>query len=317
MKALLIGAGAVGLGMAAALIDAGIQTDLVARGETLEAIRQNGITRKGIFKEVTIPAGSVTAFEAADESGEQYDYILVCSKTTGNAEIAQNLKNAGKLKSDGCIVLFQNGFYNERAYFGCAEKNRIFSASFAIGFKRPEPSQSEVTVFSSPVNIGSLFGGNLEKVKPLAKALEAGGIPSVINDRIEKVLWAKMLYNCTLNPLSAVLGVNYGGLVQCDETIQIMNKIIEEIFAVIKAAGYTTFWQDAEEYKTAFYEKILPPTYSHRSSTLQDMERKIKTEIDSLTGVVVALGKENGVLTPYNEMLYRLVKTKESLYYYK
>lgn len=123
-----------------------------------------------------------------------------------------------------------------------------------------------------------------------------------------------MLYNCTLNPLSALLGTSYGGLAQSPDAVFIMNKIIEEIFAVIKAAGYSANWSDADAYKKVFFGKILPPTYKHRSSTLQDIEHRVKTEIDSLTGVIVRLGAEHGIAVPYNAMIYRLVKIKESLY---
>lgn len=316
MKALLIGCGAVGLGLAAALYDGGAQTDLLARGRTLESLRKNGVKREGIFKEVRIPPEKVNAYGALSEIPVLgYDYILVCSKTTGNAEIAAQLASRRNelLAPEGCLVICQNGFGNEEAFFGCAERGRIYSASFAIGFARPEPYCSRVTVFSSPVNIGSLYGGALGRLAPLTESLESGGIPCRVNDRIEQTLWAKMLYNCTLNPLSAILRCDYGGLMRAPETVAVMDAVIGEIFDVMRACGYTTFWPDAAAYRKEFYEKILPPTYRHRSSTLQDMERGIKTEIGSLSGVIVRLGQVHGVPVPVNTMLYRLVRSLESL----
>ena len=56
------------------------------------------------------------------------------------------------------------------------------------------------------------------------------------------------------------------------------------------ASGHETFWKDADSYIKDFFDKILPPTYGHRSSTLQDIERKIPTEIDSMNGAVVTMG---------------------------
>ncbi|HBE78134.1 MAG TPA: 2-dehydropantoate 2-reductase [Firmicutes bacterium] len=317
MKVLLIGSGAVGLAIGAALYDGNIDVDIIARGNTRESIIKNGIIRRGIFKTITVPAERVRVFETPNQTGNSgYDYILVCAKTTGNPEIAAELAKCGQglLNDQGGLILCQNGFRNEQYYFSCLDKQKIYTASFAIGFKRPEPYISEVTVFSSPITIGSLFDGDLGTLNPLIEALENGDLPAKSSTEIAKTLWAKMLYNCALNPLSAVLHVAYGGLAQSQDAVLIMNQLIEEIFAVIQAAGYSTFWPDAAVYKKAFYEKILPPTYQHRSSTLQDMERRIKTEIDSLSGVIVELGREYQVGVPYNTMIYHMIKTMESLY---
>ncbi len=317
MKVLLIGTGSVGLAMAAALYDADCQVDLIARGNTGESILKNGIIRKGIFKDITIPAQKVRVFKDPGETGTVgYDYILVCAKTTGNKEIVANIGKCGQglVKESGSLILCQNGFKNEQYYFEVLEKNRIFTASFAIGFQRPEPYISQVTVFSSPVAMGSLFGGDLTSLNPLVKALENGGLPAGVSENIERTLWAKMLYNCALNPLSAILKVNYGALASSPDAVFIMDQLIEEIFAVMEAADFSTFWHDPAEYKREFYGKILPPTYQHRSSTLQDMERRIKTEIDSLSGVIVSLGREYQIDVPYHTMIYRMIKTIESLY---
>jgi 2-dehydropantoate 2-reductase len=93
-----------------------------------------------------------------------------------------------------------------------------------------------------------------------------------------------------------------------------MNGIIEEVFAVMRASGHGTYWKNAEEYRKAFYEKILPPTYGHRSSTLQDIERKMPTEIDSLNGVIVRMGERFNVDTPRNRVITQIIKAVEALY---
>ncbi|HBF37811.1 MAG TPA: 2-dehydropantoate 2-reductase, partial [Firmicutes bacterium] len=306
-----------GLAMAAALYDGDVEVDLIARGATRESIVKNGIIRKGIFKDISIPAQKVRVFEHPGETGVRgYDYVLISAKTTGNAEIAEQLGKCGQglVNASGGLVLCQNGFRNEQYYFKVLDKRQIYTASFAIGFQRPEPYISQVTVFSSPITIGSLFDGDLQHLNPLVKALENGDLPARVSQTIEKILWAKMLYNCALNPLSALLKVNYGGLGKSPDAVFIMNHLIEEIFRVMKAAGFSTLWNDAAAYKKQFYEKILPPTYEHRSSTLQDMERRIKTEIDSLNGVIVDLGEEYHVDVPYNTMILRMIKTMQSLY---
>lgn len=316
MKVLLIGCGAVGLGVAASLYDAGEDVTLFAHGETKKAIEEKGIARKAVFKEVTVPKDKVKVVDSLKNmDSSDFDFVLISTKTTVSDEIAKEISQCkGLLAESGKIVIFQNGFGNEEPYLGTFRKEQICNAYNCIGFCRPERNVSEVTVVSSAMKLGSLFEKDMTKLPQLADAIAKGGIPCEIADNIGMYLWSKMLYNCTLNPLGAILNASYGDLARCEDTVKIMKKIIEEIFAVMKAAGYSTFWPDAATYQKEFFEKILPPTYGHRSSTLQDVERKIKTEISTLNGVIVRLGKKHGIDVPYNEMICGLIRGIESLY---
>ena len=142
--------------------------------------------------------------------------------------------------------------------------------------------------------------------------ITSSGIKCELTDEVDKYLWAKMLYNCALNPLGAILDVNYGKLTENEYSIELMNSIIDEIFEVIKASGYSTLWETSEDYKELFYSKLVPDTYNHFSSTHQDIQKKIKTEIDSLTGRVIVLGDENNVDVSTNKIIYKLIKAIES-----
>lgn len=314
MKALLIGCGSVGLALASALYQSNVETHLVARGETAGAIRENGIERCGILGHVVVPPDGIRVYETPEEAESGYDFILISAKTTGNPDIARNLAKRKKDILNGFLVLFQNGFGNEQAFQDAFDLRQIYHASFAIGFQRQKPNISEATVITKAAAIGNLFGGSSDACMELAEALNSGGIPCGVTDEIGKTLWSKLLYNCTLNPLSAILNTAYGGLVKCESSVAMMRQIIREVFAVMKAAGYETFWQDAEAYERDFFETILPPTYEHRSSTLQDMAHRIPTEIDSLNGAVVKLGNQFDVDTPCNTVITRLIKSAECLY---
>lgn len=278
MKALLVGAGAVGLGIGASLYDAGWELDIVARVNTKEAIEANGLVRRGLFKEIVVPAGKIGLYETIQACGKSdYDFVLICTKTTVSQEVAEELwENKDVLKEDAKIVLFQNGFGTDEAFLKLFSKDQIYVARVITGFSRPKLNISEVTVHAAPILVGSLYGNRLDCISSLIKGISDGGIPCDVSDEIGKALWAKMLYNCTLNPIGAILNVNYGKLTENSYSIYLMNNIIDEIFQVMTAAGYSTYWQDAESYKQEFYTKLIPPTYNHRSSTLQDIERKIK-----------------------------------------
>jgi 2-dehydropantoate 2-reductase len=180
------------------------------------------------------------------------------------------------------------------------------------GFTRRKPNEVEITVHADAIHIGSLFGCDLACMEPLAKEIAKGGIPCVTVSDIEKDLWAKMLYNCALNPLGAILDVPYGALAQNRWGRDLMNHITEEVFAVMTAAGFVAHWQSADGFLKVFYDKLVPDTAGHKSSTLQDIAAGKRTEIDALTGAVLALADEYRIDVPYNRVVYALIKFVEA-----
>ncbi len=208
----------------------------------------------------------------------------------------------------------QNGWGNDAPYLRYFAKTQVCSARVITGFQRTAPNVSHITVHTAPILLGNLYGLDASPLQPLADAIVRGGIPSEVTDSVDKALWAKMLYNCALNPLGAVLGVHYGALTECEQSVQIMNDIIDEIFSVMHAAGCSTYWDTAQAYRSEFYGKLVPDTYRHNSSTLQDIRKKQRTEIDTLTGKILELGEQYGVCVPANRMLYRLIKSLEANY---
>ncbi len=82
---------------------------------------------------------------------------------------------------------------------------------------------------------------------------------------------------------------------------------------VAKSRGIDMGFPDAAAYEKFFYEKLLPPTYAHHSSTLQDLKVGKKTEIEALNGAIVTLGEERGVGAPVNWTLTKLIHAREEL----
>ena len=314
MKILLIGAGAVGIGIAASVASQGVDVSIYARGETAKAIKENGIKRTGLFTHYEIK--DIPVYESYDEIPENhFDYIFMASKTTANEEIAESLNNHSSIVKDTAkIIIFQNGFGNDEAYIKYFPKDQVYCARVITGFTRPKRHISEVTVYTEPILLGSLQNEDTTDLQEIADLITASGIECEVTDEIDKYLWAKMLYNCTLNPLGAILDVTYGQLTENPYTVEIMNNILDEVFEVIKASPYETLWETSEEYKDLFYSKLVPDTYNHYSSTHHDFQNNIRTEIDSLTGKVIQLGEVNNIDVKTNRFIYNLIKAIESTF---
>lgn len=316
MNILIDGSGAIGIGLGCSMISSGFNVSFYASEKTAKAMAEGGIKRVGIFSHLEYPPEDFTVYsEYEDIPDGAFDYVFVASKTIANEDIAEKLsENKRMLKEDYRIIIFQNGFGNDEFYLRHFPKSRVFCARVITGFSRPEHNISEVTVHTEPILLGSLQDEDASPLEPIAEAISSSGIPCEVSDELPKYLWAKMLYNCALNPLGAILGVNYGKLTESEYSKAIMNKIIAEIFDVINAAGYETLWSSAEEYEKVFYGKLVPDTYNHYSSTYQDISRKIRTEIDTLNGKVIAIGERHGVDVEVNRTLYNMIKTIESGY---
>lgn len=313
VKILIEGSGAIGIALGASMISQGQEVSFYAQKKTAEKLKE-GISRVGIFKHLKFSKDKYNVYTSyRNIPNEIFDFVFICSKTISNKDIAKRLnENKYILKDNVKIIIFQNGFGNDEPYLKYFNSNQVYCARVITGFQRPERNISEVTVHTEPILIGSLQEGDIKEVEQIANLINNSGIPSETTNDIAKFLWSKMLYNCTLNPLGAILNLSYGELTENPYSIEIMDKLIDETFDVIKAGGYNTNWNSSQEYKEVFYSKLVPETYNHFSSTYQDIQKKKKTEIDSLNGKVIAIGEKYNVNVKVNKVIYNLIKTIES-----
>jgi len=151
------------------------------------------------------------------------------------------------------------------------------------------------------------------RVKRLAVLFSKAGIATVPCSGIDSLLWKKVAYNCALNPLASLLKTHYGFLGENEITRLIMDEVVGEIYDVAKAAGIRMKPAAAGPYLKLFYGKLLPRTYHHHPSMLQDLNRGRTTEIDALNGAIVGLGRKYRVPTPVNRRLTELIKQEERL----
>jgi len=314
MRVLIYGGGAVGLGLASCLLKSEARVDIISREDTVLSFRKNGLTRTGIFGDYRAEPSAFGSFSSLDEvvTGA-YDYILVCTKSFDSFHSAKDLSMYKALFGGSTkIVLFQNGWSNADIFTSFFDKEIVYSARVITGFHRFKPNEVTITVHADSIHIGSLFGEELSKVEELSRSINNGGIPCETTADIEKDLWAKMLYNCALNPLGAILDVPYGKLAEQQYTRSVMDGIVEEVFEVMTKAGFRTHWETAADFLDIFYSKLVPDTAGHKSSTLQDIAAKKPTEIDALNGAVIKLAEKFAIPVLNNLVVYNIIKFIEA-----
>jgi 2-dehydropantoate 2-reductase len=310
MKVLIYGGGSVGLGIASCLLKSKQQVTIIARKDTISYLGKYGIVRKGIFGDFDAkPADFACSVSLNATQAQIYDYIIVSTKSCDSLEAAKDIsQHKNFFNNTTRIVLFQNGWGNAEIFSSFLQKEQIFNARVITGFSRPKPNEVIITVHADAIHIGSLFGTDSSKVEDLCNAITNGDIPCQSTGDIEKDLWAKMLYNCALNPLGAILDVTYGTLAENNSARFIMDNISDEIFKVLAAAGYKTHWEQTGDFLKVFYGRLVPDTAGHKSSTLQDILAKKKTEIEALNGAVIRIAEEHNIEVPYNKTIYHIIK---------
>ncbi|MGI9536290.1 MAG: ketopantoate reductase family protein [Desulfocapsaceae bacterium] len=311
MNFLIYGAGALGQALGCMLASDGSQVTLVLRERFVEGIKSHGLSVTGIFGDYQVAADALhLTTSITNTEGSHYDAILLATKSYDTRSAAEDLAT---LRNCDCpVVSMQNGCGNIEQLIELFGPERSFGASVITGFEITRPAQVTITVSADDIHLGSAIGGTIPKQAiSIAKKIARAGLPCIAVEDIHQALFVKLLYNCALNPLGAVLGANYGTLGDVPETRTIMDAIVDETFAVVSAMGAKLPWQAPEQYKTFFYENLLPATYDHRPSMLQDLEQGKPTEVEGLVGYVSMHGTSHNIETPYCDLLRSLIRFKE------
>ena len=311
---LVAGAGAIGSILGGMLHDAGHDVTLLGRRAHLEAIARGGLKISGLLGN-RIVAGMTLADDPA-RLGRRFGLIVCAVKSYDTESIAARL--ADRLTDDGAVVSMQNGLGNIESLIECFGGRRVLGARVIFGAEIPSPGSAHVTVFAEPVAIGPAPAIHREdspalaaRARAIAAMIDAAGVPAVGVDDIMPVLWAKVLYNVALNPLGAILQQHYGALAGDPDVKPIMDRAIEEAFAVARALGIELPFSSAAEYRKVFYERMIPPTFSHRPTMLHDLHVRGRTEIGALNGKIVELADRLGIDAETNRMLTRLIRAAE------
>ena len=311
MRFLIYGAGALGQAIGCMLAADGHQVDLVLRPRFIEVLQTSGLEVTGIFGEFRVFAEKLGLLrEIRGRDGRDYDAILLTTKTY---DTDTAIGDIAALSECYCpVVSLQNGCGNLEKLAERLGRERSLAGRVITGFEIERPGAVRITVSADAVHLGGCVRGTIPAAaRRLAEAFTHAGMPSVAVPDVYQSLFAKLLYNCALNPLGAILGVPYGALAESEETCAIMDEVIEETCAVIAAMGGTTDWSDAAAYRKIFYGRLVPATANHRPSMLQDIENHKPTEVEAMVGYVVAQGRKYGVVTPCCDFLTALVRFKD------
>lgn len=155
-----------------------------------------------------------------------------------------------------------------------------------------------------PTMIAAFVPAQRERAGLVADFLTASGIEARVADDMQSMIWNKLIVNAAINPLTAISNVRNGQLLENPDLRETMRKAAVEAAEVARAKDvHLAYGNEVEE-----VEKVCRETANNFSSMLQDVRRGRRTEIDSISGVIVEAAHAAGIAVPMNEMLLERVR---------
>ncbi|MGG4129186.1 2-dehydropantoate 2-reductase [Paenibacillus illinoisensis] len=321
MRIAILGAGSLGTIVGAYLADGGMDVELIdAYQEHVDALNQTGAKVVG----TTEFHAKVKAITPDQKSGT-YDLVLLLTKQLSNGTILRELLPF--LHEESIVCSLQNGIPEENvaSIVGAA---RVIAGSVEFGATFMEPGVSSLTTEYTQFKkyafqIGELNGETSDRIQRVKSVLDLVG-GTHISDNLVGTKWSKLLINNAFSGLSAALNGEYGDILNDEVGIVSAVHIADETIKVGHANGVEFVKMNGfdiaslelqseqdipERIKTLRY--VMEPSRLLKASMLQDLEKKRKTEIDYINGVVSSKAEGTGIATPYNDLVVKLVQAAE------
>ena len=321
MKVCIYGAGAIGGYMAVLLKRSGVEVSLVARGKHLAAIREHGL------KLVIDGKERVERMPATDdplELGPQ-DFVVVALKAHQAWEAAERMRPL--LGPSTAVVTAQNGvpwwyFYRHGNEF---EGTRLASVDpgdrqwNAIGPERVLGcTVYPATEIVAPGVIRHIYGDRFglgepnrmftDRLSRLSQMLRAAGLAPKVYEEIRDDIWIKLWGNLCFNPISVLTNATLDVMATDPGVQTLVRHMMQEAQEIGERFGIR-FRVDVER-RIAGAASVG----AHRTSMLQDFDRKRPLELDALLKAVQEMGRIADVSTPYIDTIWALVEQKARLY---
>jgi len=298
MRVAILGAGAIGAYVGAALHRGGTDVHLVARGAHLDAIREHGV-------QVLSPRGDFVArTPATDDPAEigPVDYVFLGLKANSYADCGPLI--APLLHENTTIVAAQNGipWWYFHGLTGPYEGRRIESVDPGGAVTRTLPLARAVgcvvycsTEVEGPglirhiegtrFSIGEPDGRASERCETFSEHMIAGGLKCPVQKEIRNDIWIKLLGNAAFNPISALARATMVEIASHSGTRATVRLMMEETLQIAAAVGCRP---DISVDKRIDGAQRVG---EHKTSMLQDLEKGKPLELDVILAALIELAE--------------------------
>lgn len=287
---IVLGAGVIG-SCYGALLSAGNKVIMVDNNAIIDKINNKGITIIMNNEKKFNPVAQTDLNEIMPNT-----LILLTTKAHQTETAIQKVKNL--LLDDTVILILQNGLGNEHIVKkATGDKVEVIRGIVNSGAWEIQPGRYNLILHETVLEPTGTSSS-------ITQIFNESNLPTKTSQSFISELWQKLILNCVVNPLTAILRVrnNQIGVLVLKS---LCHQIIEECMQVGNAEGVIL---NDNFSKTL---EIAIQSYTNFSSMYQDVVNGKKTEIDFLNGRIVELGKKHNIPTPCNDALYAIIKFME------
>ena len=302
MKIAVLGIGGVGGVIASALNEKSDELILIARGETKDAIKENGLyVESDVLGVRTIKPALVS--DDPQEIGT-VDILIIASK---NYSLGSAVKQYEDIIGDDTLVIpTQNGFAASKIIKNALDGKGIVADGYIYCFSNII-APGKIRNVGPMLRMGIGFPDKIkcEKAEYIVKALSDGGLQSVYSDTILKSIWEKYLVMGGNSCVFIYYDSNAGGVKEYPERLEFLRNIYEDIGRLANASRIT-FTEDIFEKSLEEFKAYHPESISSLYRDIRDGKKD--TEFDAVIGEGYLLGKELNVETPFIDKVYHKMR---------
>ena len=305
MKILIYGTGAVGGYFGARLAEAGNDVTFIARGKHLEAIQKNGLQIKSIDGDFTVnPAKATDTIQALNPD---FDLIILGVKSWQVLDTAKTIKPI--LKESTLVLPLQNGVNNVDKLLSVIDKKHIIAGFCKIYAKIEGYGIINHFFYPPEISFGEIDNKKTNRILELQSIFEKAKFKTVIPEDIISDIWKKFMFICAVSGLGALTRVSIGAMVKNEETLNLLKKTVEEIYA-IALANKVSLPEGMDKMMMGF---IINQPYDSTASTQRDIMEGRPSELENFNGYIVKQGNKHGIETPVNEFVYNCLLPQERI----
>ena len=315
MKFAVLGAGAIGAYVGAALSRGGADVTLIARGAHMRAMAEHGVR-------VVSPRGDFAAHPHVTseiDAAADADVVFVALKAYSLTEIAPRL---GRLLAPGAAAIWaQNGipwwyFQSLADPAGLTGLQSVDPGGVIATSIRPEHNVGCVVYCSTEIiepgiirhvegtrfTLGEPDGSASERCTQISAAFAAGGLKAPVDARLRDQIWLKLVGNVAFNPITALTGATLGELGAVPEMPDLLRAVFAECAAVASRLGI--------HFPVSLDRRLEAglAVGDHKTSMLQDLEAGKRLELDCMTGAIVELAEHLTVDVPHTRTVHACAK---------
>jgi 2-dehydropantoate 2-reductase len=331
MKIAVVGLGAVG-GLIAARLAAQFavqgehEVSALARGATLAAVRERGLTLTAAGRETRTP---ITATDSAAELGPQ-DLVIVALKGPALADAVASLQPL--LGPETVVMPAMNGvpwwFLAAATHTVALAERRLASVDpdgrieqglplervlgCVVHLTCSSPAPGVVKHgFGDRLIVGEPAGGTSARVKAVCEVLASAGFQAEASTDIRREIWYKLWGNMTMNPVSALTGAESHRIIDDPLVLAFMLGAMAEAAHIGAQIGCAI--DQSGEARMAVARQLG----AFKTSMLQDALAHRPLEIDALVAAVHEIGSRLATPMPHIGALLgltRLMARERGLY---